>query len=95
MNNVFFLHLICVSGCAPILIIPCVLPQALNPLGIGVATGESCQNRVMFKQFLQAKALQYCQIDAGRLAGPSELVAVVLMAAKFGGESNMQVYYLI
>lgn len=59
--------------------------QALNPLGIGVATGEMCQNRVMFKQFLQANALQYCQIDACRLGGVNECLAVILMAAKFNG----------
>jgi L-alanine-DL-glutamate epimerase-like enolase superfamily enzyme len=59
--------------------------QALNPLGIGVATGEHCQNRIMFKQMFQAKALQYCQLDACRLGGVNEVLAVVLMAAKFGG----------
>ena len=60
--------------------------QALRPLGIGVATGEMCQNRVMFKQFLQAGALQYCQIDACRLGGVNEVLAVILMAAKFNGQ---------
>ncbi|KAL4238505.1 Mitochondrial enolase superfamily member 1 [Mactra antiquata] len=59
------------------------IAQALNPLGIAVATGEMCQNRVMFKQFLQANALQYCQIDACRLGGVNECIAVYLMAAKF------------
>jgi L-fuconate dehydratase len=51
---------------------------------IGVATGEHCHNRVMFKQFLQANALSYCQIDSCRLAGVNEVIAVLLMAAKFG-----------
>ncbi|XP_048256466.1 mitochondrial enolase superfamily member 1-like [Haliotis rufescens] len=60
------------------------IARALNPLGIGVATGEQCQNRVMFKQFLKAKALQFCQIDACRLGGVSENVAVILMAKKLG-----------
>ncbi|XP_046543502.1 mitochondrial enolase superfamily member 1-like [Haliotis rubra] len=60
------------------------IARALNPLGIGVATGEHCQNRVMFKQFLKAKALQFCQIDACRLGGVSENVAVILMAKSFG-----------
>ena len=44
-----------------------------------------CQNRVMFKQFLQAGGLQYCQIDACRLGGVNEVLAVILMAAKFNG----------
>lgn len=59
--------------------------QALAPLGIGVATGESCQNRVMFKQFLSAGAMQFCQIDACRLGGPNEILPIILMAAKYKG----------
>src|SRR6266545_3047753 len=51
---------------------------------IGVATGEHCQNRIMFKQFLQAGAMKYCQIDSCRLGGVNEVIAVLLMAAKFG-----------
>ena len=51
---------------------------------IGVATGEHCHNRVMFKQFLQADAIRYCQIDACRLGGVNEVLAVLLLAAKFG-----------
>jgi L-galactonate dehydratase len=58
--------------------------KALKPLGIGVATGEMCQNRVMFKQFLQAEAIDICQVDACRLGGLNEVIAVLLMAAKFG-----------
>ncbi|KAF2763235.1 enolase C-terminal domain-like protein [Pseudovirgaria hyperparasitica] len=58
--------------------------QALEPYGIGVATGEMCQNRVIFKQLLQAKAISVCQIDACRLGGVNEVLAVLLMAAKFG-----------
>src|SRR5271165_3861684 len=60
------------------------IARALAPLGIGVASGEHCQNRVMFKQLFQAKALSYCQIDACRLGGVNEVVAVLLLAAKFG-----------
>jgi L-fuconate dehydratase len=60
------------------------IARALEPLGIAVATGEHCQNRVMFKQFLQARALAFCQIDACRLGGVNEVVAVILLAAKFG-----------
>ena len=51
---------------------------------IGVATGEQCQNRVLFKQLMQAGAISYCQIDACRLGGVNEVLAVLLMAAKFG-----------
>src|SRR5580765_4163868 len=58
------------------------IAQAVAP--IGVATGEACQNRVIFKQLLQAKAIRFCQIDSCRLAGVNEVLAVILMAAKFG-----------
>ncbi|MDN3523159.1 L-fuconate dehydratase [Halomonas ramblicola] len=51
---------------------------------IGVATGEHCHNKVMFKQFLQADAIDYCQLDAARLGGLNEVILVTLMAAKFG-----------
>lgn len=51
---------------------------------IGVATGEHCHNRVMFKQLLQAGAIDFCQVDAARLGGLNEVLLVVLMAAKFG-----------
>lgn len=50
---------------------------------IGVATGEHCHNRVMFKQFLEAKAMDFCQIDSGRLASLNEMLAVLLLAAHF------------
>lgn len=58
--------------------------EALRPSGIAVATGEMCQNRILFKQFLQADALDYVQIDATRLGGVNEILAVLLLAAKFG-----------
>jgi L-galactonate dehydratase len=58
--------------------------EALKPYNIGVATGEMCQNRVMFKQFLASGAIDVCQIDACRLGGVNEVIAVLLMAAKFG-----------
>jgi L-fuconate dehydratase len=51
---------------------------------IGVATGEQCQNRVIFKQLLQAKALSFCQIDSCRLGGVNEVLAVMLLAKRFG-----------
>ena len=57
------------------------IARAIAP--IGVATGEHCQNRVMFKQLLQAGAISFCQIDSCRLGGVNEVLAVLLMAAKF------------
>lgn len=51
---------------------------------IPVATGEHMANRVMFKQFLQADALQILQIDATRVGGVNENIAILLLAAKFG-----------
>jgi L-fuconate dehydratase len=51
---------------------------------VGVATGEHAANRVIFKQLLQAGAIDYCQIDACRLGGVNEVLAVLLLAAKFG-----------
>ncbi|MDR5828867.1 L-fuconate dehydratase [Caballeronia sp. LP006] len=51
---------------------------------IGVATGEHCQNRVIFKQLLQAQAIDFCQIDSCRLGGLNEVLVVLLMAAKAG-----------
>jgi L-fuconate dehydratase len=51
---------------------------------IGVATGEHGMNRVLFKQFFQAGAIDFCQLDAARLGSVNEVLAVYLMAAKFG-----------
>ncbi|MEM7213413.1 MAG: enolase C-terminal domain-like protein [Pseudomonadota bacterium] len=50
---------------------------------IKVATGEHCHNAVMFKQFLQADAISFLQLDSCRLAGPNEIVATLLLADKF------------
>ena len=50
---------------------------------IAVATGEVCQNRVMFKQLLQADAIRYVQVDSCRMGGLNEALAVILMANKF------------
>ncbi len=58
------------------------IAHAIQP--IGVATGEHCANRVIFKQLLQARAISFCQIDSCRLGGVNENLAVMLMAAKFG-----------
>jgi L-fuconate dehydratase len=51
---------------------------------IRIATGEHCHNKVMFKQLLQAGAIDVCQIDSCRVAGVNENLAIILMAAKFG-----------
>lgn len=51
---------------------------------IKVATGEMCQNRIMFKQFITAGAVDFVQIDSCRLGGLNEVLAVQLMAAKYG-----------
>jgi L-fuconate dehydratase len=59
------------------------IARALDPLGIGVATGEHCQNRVMFKQLFQSDAIRFAQVDPCRLGGVNEVLAVLLMAAKF------------
>ena len=58
------------------------IAKAIAP--IGVATGEHCQNRVVFKQLMQANAISFCQIDSCRLGGVNEIIAVLLMAKKFG-----------
>jgi len=51
---------------------------------IGVATGEHGMNRVLFKQMFQAEAIDFCQLDSARLASVNEILAVYLMAKKFG-----------
>ena len=60
------------------------ISKSLASDNIGVATGECCQNRVLFKQFIKTGALQYCQVDSARLGGINENIAVILMAAKYG-----------
>ncbi len=57
------------------------IAKAVAP--IKVATGEHCANRIMFKQFLQSGGMGVCQIDSCRLGGVNEILAVLLMAAKF------------
>ncbi|WP_291870279.1 L-fuconate dehydratase [Maribacter sp.] len=57
------------------------IAKAVAP--IKVATGEHCQNRVMFKQLMQAKAIEICQIDSCRVGGVNEILAILLMAAKY------------
>jgi len=58
------------------------IARAVAP--IGVAAGEHVQNRIIFKQLLQAGAIKFCQIDSCRVGGVNEVLAVLLMAAKFG-----------
>jgi L-fuconate dehydratase len=58
------------------------IANAVHP--IRVATGEHCHNRIMFKQFFQAGGMDIAQIDGCRLGGVNEVIAVLLLAAKFG-----------
>jgi L-fuconate dehydratase len=58
------------------------IARAVNP--VRVATGEVAANRVIFKQLLQAGAIQVCQVDSCRVAGVNEVLAILLLAAKFG-----------
>lgn len=57
------------------------IAEAIKP--IKVATGEHCQNRVMFKQLITSGAIDFCQIDSCRIGGVNEIFAVLLMAAKY------------
>ena len=57
------------------------IARAIAP--IRVATGEMCHNRVMFKQFMECGAMQVCQLDSCRLGGVNEVLAVLLLAARF------------
>ena len=50
---------------------------------VKVATGEMCQNRIMFKQFMAAGAIDVVQIDSCRLGGVNEVLAVLLLAARY------------
>jgi L-fuconate dehydratase len=58
------------------------IARAVAP--IGVATGEQCQNRVIFKQLFQSNAISFCQIDSCRVGSINEILSIMLMAAKFG-----------
>ncbi len=58
------------------------IARAITP--IKVATGEHVQNRIIFKQLFQAKSIGICQIDACRVGGVNEVLAILLMAARFG-----------
>ena len=79
------------------------IAEALKPLDIKVATGEQVPSPVIFKQMLQAGAIGFCQIDASRLGGVNDVMAVILLAKKYGvpvcphgggiGLCNMIVHY--
>jgi L-fuconate dehydratase len=56
--------------------------EAIRP--IKVATGEMCQNRILFKQFMTRGAIDIVQIDACRLGGLNEVLSVLVLAAKYG-----------
>jgi L-fuconate dehydratase len=51
---------------------------------VQVATGEHCQNRILFKQFMANDAIDVVQIDACRLGGLNEILTVYMLAAKYG-----------
>jgi len=57
------------------------IARAIDP--IGVATGEACQNRVIFKQLMQADAIRFCQVDSCRVGGVNEVLSILLLAARF------------
>ena len=58
--------------------------RGIAPVPVPVSTGEHTQNRVIFKQLFQAEAVDLIQIDAARVGGVNENLAILLMAAKFG-----------
>jgi L-fuconate dehydratase len=60
------------------------IARALEPLGIGVATGEMVSNRVVWKQLFAARAVAFCQLDFCRMSGVNEMVATLLLASRFG-----------
>ena len=79
------------------------ISKALEKFNIKVASGEQVPSPVVFKQLLQSGAIGYCQIDASRLGGVNDVIAVILIAKKFGipvcphgggiGLCNMIVHY--
>ena len=81
------------------------ISKSLEGLGIKVATGEQVPSPVIFKQLLQSGAIGYCQIDASRLGGVNDVMAVILLAKKYNvpvcphgggiGLCNMIVHYAI
>ena len=62
---------------------PATAPSAQAIAPVKVATGEMCQNRILFKQFIKDGAIDIVQIDACRIGGLNEVLSVLLMAAKY------------
>ena len=60
------------------------ISKRINPLGIGVATGEHCSNRILHKQMIMLNSYQFVQSDPVRVGGMNELLVVMLMAKKAG-----------
>lgn len=58
------------------------IAKAVSPTRI--ATGEMCHNRIMFRQFMESGGMQVCQLDSCRLGGVNEVMAVLLLAERFG-----------
>lgn len=59
------------------------ISEALNPLGLKVAAGEQIQSPVIFKQMISSGAIQFAQIDACRMGGVNDVMAVILLASKY------------
>ncbi len=59
------------------------IARALEKHGIGIAAGEQVPSPVIFKQLITSGAIQFCQIDATRLGGVNDVLAVILLAAKY------------
>ncbi|MEZ6129719.1 MAG: enolase C-terminal domain-like protein [Planctomycetaceae bacterium] len=60
------------------------LAETFSDADFDFACGEQAASPVMFKQLLKSRAIRYCQIDAVRVAGVNDVMAIILMAAKFG-----------
>ena len=81
------------------------IKNALKKYDIGVATGEQVPSPVIFKQLLTTGAIDFCQIDATRLGGVNDVIAVILMAKKYNipvcphgggiGLCNMIIHYAL
>lgn len=59
------------------------ISEVLNPLGLKVAAGEQIQSPVVFKQMISSGAIQFAQIDACRMGGVNDVMAVILLASKY------------
>ncbi len=60
------------------------LAETFKDASFGFACGEHAASPVIFKQLLKSGAIKFCQIDASRVAGVNDVMAIILMAAKFG-----------